>query len=183
MKLHVVHGYHNDLYAFYGRTDVPRCSACGGLIDKWNIKLLQIEVPVSLRKDVSMTYDGVTIVSARFVQVVTENMLRGLQFHAIGGGFSVLLATRRVTFDSVSRSTKFENKCSECGQYMAVAGASPAFLYPPVAIAPDEFVWTDVEFGSGDEKRPLLICGDAAGTVLRRARLKGLDAFGEVRGL
>lgn len=183
MKLHVVDGDHNDLYAFYGRTDVPRCPSCRNLIDKWNADYIQVEVPTSMRMDISMTYDGVTIVSARFVQVVTDNKLRGLRFHDVGDGVSVLLANRRIAFDSVSRRTKFENQCSRCGQYEAVAGATPAFLCPPVDVARDEFVWTDVEFGSGDEKGPLLICGDVAGAALRREKLKGLDRFAEVRGL
>jgi hypothetical protein len=101
----------------------------------------------------------------------------------LGDGFSALFATRRIAFDSVSRQTKFEKQCSQCGQSEAVAGATPAFLCPPVDVARTEFVWTDVEFGSGDEKRPLLICGDVAGTTIRRAQLIGLDTFKEVRGL
>jgi hypothetical protein len=183
MKLHVVDSHHNDLYAFYGRTDVPRCKSCRNLIDKWNVDFIQVEVPTSMRMDISTTYDGVTIASTRFVQVVADNKLRGLGFHDLGDGSRVLLATRRIAFDSVSRRTKFENQCSRCGQYEAVAGATPAFLCPPVDVAPDEFVWTDVEFGTGDEKQPLLICGDVARAALRRAKLKGLDTFKEVRGL
>jgi len=183
MKLHVVDGHHNDLYAFYGRTDVPRCPSCGNLIDKWNVDFIQVDVPASLRMDISMTYDGVTIVSAKFLQIVADNKLGGLRFHEVGNGFSALLASRRVAFDSVSRRTKFESQCSTCGQFEAVAGATPAFLCPPVDVAPDEFVWTDVEFGTGNEKQPLLICGEVAGTALRRAKLKGLDTFKEVRGL
>lgn len=183
MKLQVVQCDHNDLYAFYGRPEVPRCPSCGNLVDKWNVHYLQVDVPVSLRLDISMTYDGVTIVSAKFVQVVEDNKLRGLRFHPVGNGFRVLLASRRVVFDSVSRRTRFENQCRACGHFEAVAGATPAFLCPPVDVARDEFVWTDVEFGSNDEKRPLLICGDIAGTALQRAKLMGLDALKDVRGL
>jgi hypothetical protein len=183
MKLHVVYGRQNDLYAFYGRTDVPRCATCGNLTDKWNEKFLCVEVGPAMKMDISMTYDGVTVVTPRLVDVVLQQKLKGLRFHALGGAFSALLATRRVAFDTVARRTRFEGKCDTCGQYDAVTGATPAFLCPPVEIAPDEFVWTDVEFGSRDEKHPLLICGVAAGTALRRAKLKGLDAFSEVRGL
>ena len=34
---------------------------------------------------------------------------------------------------------------------------------------------TDLEFGSGDEKCPVLLCGDGAATILRKASFRGLD--------
>lgn len=40
---------------------------------------------------------------------------------------------------------------------------------------PDRLVRTDVEFGSGDEKTPLLLVGVRLGQELRAARLKGLE--------
>ena len=153
MKLYVVQSVHNDLYAFYGRTDVPRCPSCGNLINKWNSAYLQVDVPPSVRMDISMTYDGVTIVTAAFEKIATGNGLRGLQFHHLRPEFSALTSARRVRFDAVSRRTRFENQCGRCGQYEAVAGATPAFLCSPVDVGRDEFVWTDVEFGSGDEKQ------------------------------
>ena len=38
-----------------------------------------------------------------------------------------------------------------------------------------EFVCTDLAFGSGDEKHPLLICGGVAANSLSVARLRGID--------
>ncbi len=183
MKLHVVDARHNGLHAFHGREGLPRCSECGALAEKWNRKYIRIDVPRSMRSDISITYDGVTVVSEGFVQVVGEARLRGLQFHDVGVGFSVLLSTRRVAFDIAARGTRFEDLCTMCGQHGSVAGATPAFLRAPIDLAPDEFAWTDVEFGSGDEKQPLLICGETAGATLRRGRLRGLEPLGDVRGV
>lgn len=181
MNLHVVYGHDNDRYAFRERRDVVRCGACGALTDKWgDQQTIAVDDPTSIPKDISTTYDGVVIVSPRFRKVVEEAGLTGLAFGELGGGYAVLRATRRVAFDSNGRKTRFENQCRECGNYQSVVGATPAFLMPPVEVDPKEFVWTDIEFGSGDEKSPLLLCGDEAAKVLRKAKLKGLD-FAEVR--
>ena len=71
--------------------------------------------------------------------------------------------------------TRFEDKCSSCGIYAAVAGATPAFLRANEVVGSDEFVRTDIEFGSGDEQHPLIICGERAAEILREAALKGIE--------
>jgi len=181
VKLHVVYGRDNDRYVFRDRDDVPRCERCGGLLDKWEGDQIRLDDPVSIGMDISTTYDGVVVVSPRFREVVAESDLVGLSFLELHGGFAVLRATRRIAFDAATRRTRFEERCDACGNCESVIGATPAFLMPPVDVRPVEFVWTDIEFGSGDEKSPLLVCGDRAARALRRAKLSGLDDFSEVR--
>jgi hypothetical protein len=183
VKLYVVFGHDNDRYAFRDRAGVGRCEQCTQIIDKWSEhQPFSVDEPAAIAMDISSTYDGVDVVSPRFRRVIHDAGLTGLTFQEIGDGYAVVRATRRVRFDAEARMTRFENQCERCGSYETVVGATPAFLIPPVDVGPNEFVWTDIEFGSGDEKSPLLICGENAARALRKAKLKGLD-FADVRGL
>lgn len=181
VKLHVVYGHDNDRYGFREAPGVVRCELCGEIADKWNLRRrIVVHRPDAIAMDISTTYDGAVVVSRRFRSAVDDARLTGLTFEEVGSGYAVLWVDRRVKFDAQTRMTRFENPCARCGTYESVIGATPAFLMPPVDIGAAEFVWTDIEFGSGDEKSPLLICGDQAAKVLRGAKLKGLD-FAEVR--
>lgn len=127
--------------------------------------------------DVSITYDGVVIVSEMFKSVYAANNLSGLEFRQLPDDtpFFAIHATRAVEFDAERRKTRFIKPCQECGRHESVVGATPVFLKSGSEVDEREFVRTDLEFGSGDEKHPLLICGKAAAKAIRDAKLKGLD--------
>ncbi|HEV7281066.1 MAG TPA: hypothetical protein VGN57_12750 [Pirellulaceae bacterium] len=152
-----------------------RCDACGELLDKWNESLAGLKVR-KRRYDASYTYDGLLIVSARFKEVYDASHLRGLRFRGLPDdpAFFDAQATRRVEYDSIRRQTRFIKPCSACRRFESVVGATPVFLAPHVTVAPDEFVHTDVEFASKDEKGPLLLCGETVTAVLKREKLKGI---------
>ena len=158
------------------RVGVRRCEACGELLAKWEEPLESLVVKEQ-RFDISCTYDGVDVVSERFKSVFVEQNLRGLTFRSLSNSpsFYAVWATRVVEFDAERRGTRFENRCDVCGQHESVVGATPVYLKQGTNIEHDEFVRTDLEFASNDEKHPLLLCGDAAAAVLRRSKLKGLD--------
>jgi hypothetical protein len=48
---------------------------------------------------------------------------------------------------------------------------------PDAVLGDREFVRTDLEFGSLDEKHPLILCGVEAARVLRESQLKGVDLY------
>lgn len=175
MPIFTIYGHDSDMSFFEGRGDVKRCSSCGLLVAKWEEKLDVVPIPGRLRYDVSSSYDGVVVVSRRFRDVYESAGLTGLEFTPLTGDYFALRATNTVAFDSVRRGTRFINKCDECGQYEAVVGAAPAFLLDGEAISEQTFARTDLEFGSGDEKAPVFVCGSHAAEVLRRAKLKGMD--------
>ena len=64
--------------------------------------------------------------------------------------------------------------CDSCGVPTEAAGATPAFLTGSPVLA-DAFFRTDVEFGSGDEMRPLLLVGTGVAESLGHQRLTGLE--------
>jgi ribosomal protein S14 len=158
------------------RAQARRCEVCGELLDKWNEPLDGL-VLTKRRYDISVTYDGVDVVSTRFRTLYEEHELSGLEFRQLPDdpSFFAIHATRTVEFDAERRQTRFENKCSECGHYKSVIGATPVFLKEGSGIGDREFVRTDLEFASGDEKSPMLLCGEVAAHVLREAGFKGLD--------
>ena len=61
-----------------------------------------------------------------------------------------------------------------------MAGATPAILKADAAVAANEFVRTDLEFGYREAQFPVIVCGEEAAVALKKAKLKGLD-FRDVR--
>lgn len=177
MKLigYSVTGDDNDSIAFPAEGGVARCIGCLHVIDKWALIPRQFELK---RRDfdLSSTYDGVDIASSQFRKVVTDRGIRGFVFRPLIGvkGYYQVLATKVVKFDPEGRGTVFEDRCPICGKYDSVAGATPAELKRGQRIDANEVVRTDLEFGSGDEQSPVLICGLEASQILRDSKLKGL---------
>ena len=132
-------------------------------------------LPKRLRLALSTSYDGVVVATTRFVELYKEASLTGLQLTPLGGSAFVVSATALVRFDAAVRGTRFENRCAECEQYESVIGAAPAYLMKGEEVPVLGFARTDLEFGSDDEKLPVLVCGDGAAEVVRSARFKGLD--------
>jgi hypothetical protein len=158
------------------RPRIRRCGTCGELLAKWEEPLTGL-VLNKRRYDLSSTYDGVVTVSKRFRIAFEAANLLGLDFLPLPSDpdFFAAHASRTVAFDADRRRTEFHKLCPECGHYESVVGASPGYLKPGNSVGPAEFVRTDLEFGSGDEKSPLLLCGEVAARALTRAKLKGLE--------
>jgi hypothetical protein len=153
-----------------------RCAACGELLNKWEETLSGLVVK-KRRYDIASTYDGVDVVSRRFKSTFEKAGLTGLVFRQLPDDptFFATGATRAVLFDSERRKTRFVGPCAKCGRYESVVGATPVYLSPGSNVNRNECVRTDLEFGSDDEKSPLLICGDIAAEALSSAKLRGLD--------
>jgi len=126
--------------------------------------------------NVGSTYDGIVLVSRQFKSAYDRESLKGLIFRQLpdDADFLAIRALRAVEFDSGRRQTRFVKPCPRCGILESVIGATPVFLKPGHEIEDCEFVRTDLEFGSGDEKHPLLICGEAAAKGLSSYKFKGL---------
>lgn len=156
--------------------DVARCKTCGELLNKWDGSLKGLHI-VERKYDISLTYDGVLIVSERFKMVYVKEGLIGLIFHRLPDdkGFYSVKSKRCVAFDSERRKTVFMSQCSTCGKFKEVIGATPVYLRSGEVIEGREFVRTDLEFGSDDEKSPIYLCGEYAATILKKAKLKGVE--------
>ena len=174
MQPFVTYGHDNNLSFFRQREDVQRCTSCGLLAAKWEESLSEVRIP-RLRFDISCSYDGILVVSSRFRDLYEAVNMTGLDFVPLASGFFSIRATQFVQFDAKKRGTRFVDKCPTCDQYESVVGAAPAFLKDGTKVDALGFARTDLEFGSADEKAPLLICGGSAAEFLGNAELKGLD--------
>ena len=65
--------------------------------------------------------------------------------------------------------------CSVCGQYESVVGATPVYVRNVRGPISGGVYRTDLEFGSGREKEPLVIMGLATYPLLMKEKLKGLE--------
>ena len=158
------------------RPGLRRCESCGELLDKWNEPLSGFVVK-KRKHDIGCTYDGVTAVSEEFKAAYESAGLSGLLFRQLPDDpeFYAIRPERTVQYDAERRGTRFVKQCPQCGRYESVVGATPVYLKPGASISDKEFVRTDLEFGSDDEKSPLLLCGEFAAASLKAANLNGID--------
>ena len=153
-----------------------RCPRCRALLDKWNEPLDRLRAG-KRKLDFGTTYDGVNIVSPRFRSLYEIEKLSGLTFANLASDpdFFAIRPIRSVPFDAKKRGTRFLKLCTDCGIYESVVGATPVFLKGDPHIDSSEIVRTDLEFGTGDEKSPVLLCGELAAAVLNESGLRGID--------
>lgn len=167
----------NGQFAFYKRPDLKRCWKCGEMLDKWNEPLPGFTVLSLKGLDLSTTHDSLDIASRLFKECYESHHMVGLSFTPLTGPqpcFKVL-GEIIVPFDSVKRRTKFLKQCEVCGRCDEVIGATPVFLKDGASVPENGFARTDLEFGTGDRKGPVLLCGPAAAAAFAEAHLSGVD--------
>jgi hypothetical protein len=160
----------------HSRPGVRRCEKCGDLLSKWEESLSGLMLKVR-QYDISVTYDGIVVVSHALKSAYDQACLAGLVFRPLpsDSAFFDIMPSRVVYFDAERRKTRFSKPCSTCGHYESVNGGTPVFLKSGSALGRGEFVRTDLEFGNLDGKHPLILCDVEAGMALREFKLKGLD--------
>lgn len=167
-----LYGIDNDSYMF--EEDLAnRCDKCGLRIgrpinEKFYLKNRKFEV--------SYTYDGYLIVSHRFKLFVEDNFYSGVEFSSFElKDYYSLSCINILEFDAAKRETRFINYCDKCGRYNEVIGATPIFLKNITQPLNDGFYRTDLEFGSGSNKHPVIIIGVETYKKIKRERFKGID--------
>ena len=160
----------NESYMLRGPSPHPKCEECGFVLDhEWIDPQFRLIQPYA---DLSATYDGYTIATERFCDFASKHGGRCIELPS-APGFSSFRVDERIAFDSVRRKTRFAKRCSICGQFGDVTGSTPIFIQGDQSI-PDRFVGTDVEFGSGDEKHPIILVGVGLAEELRKTH-KSID--------
>ena len=153
-------------------SDVATCRECGFKLDPYYINPT---FRLTRRKyDFSFTYDNYCIVSEKFRKECAHSDLTGAGFLNLPAdpSFFVFVPPSVVKFDVLRCKTRFEKQCKLCGQYGAITGATPALL---TAIPSSDFARTDVLFGSGNGRQPLIIASERAKMRLSAAGLtKGM---------
>lgn len=155
-----------------GVQGVPVCAECGYKTDPFYINQ---GFQVKRRDcDLSYTYDGYCIVSRKFMEACERHAVTGTVFIGLpaDSDFFVLKPTSTTVFNVELRKTRFEVYCSACKFHKSTAGATPAFLSSSPTT---DISGTDILFGSGNERHPLLIATQRTKSLLGAERLKGLE--------
>lgn len=118
--------------------------------------------------DFSYTYDLRPIVSARFRDAVLGSCSTPVQFADLPreAGFFVLRPIEELEWDVDRAGSRFGERCRRCGQHAYAVGPGSSVRHPD-RIEGNGIYRSDVEFGDGDEKHPLVIVGDELGEALR----------------
>ena len=154
-----------------GAGSVPHCSVCGIRFDAF-----LINPAFRLRRrtfDLSFTYDGYCVVTLKLKEAFERHALSGVEFLLLPSEptYFCLKPISTVPFDAERRDTKFESACPSCGLHAGIFGATPAFL---LQAPQSDIAGTDVFFGSGNARHPLLIATERTKTLLAHERLTGL---------
>jgi hypothetical protein len=182
----------NGTFMFREKSALRRCPACGYskrfMLHNPAYRANRREVDYKYdgyfkrNADCSSTYDSYFIVSDRFKEFCLNEGYPGLVFREFENDKTHFnfMVKRTVKFDAIRRDTTFEKFCRACKNYESVVGATPSYLLRSKPLR-DGFYRTDLMFGSGDTKSPVIIVGVETKAKLERAKLKGLTfapAFG-----
>ncbi|EMK3356945.1 hypothetical protein V8063_004815 [Vibrio parahaemolyticus] len=160
-----------------GLEDLPVCESC-----LYRTDLEYINKKFKLRRkayDLSSTYDGYYIASLKFKELIEREKIKGVELHPLDNEpeYFALFVRNVVKFDTHKRGCKSENFCLKCGSYESFVGSSPTFIKEPL---PNDLCRSDVVFGSGNEKSPLLLASQHFLDLVKREKLKGIS-FEQVR--
>lgn len=167
-------GADNDSYMYIDAVGLPLCKGCGYITDSEYVNPhLIINRKVY---DFSYTYDGCCIVSLEFKEFCKRFKYPDVEFKEILSepSFFYFIAKKLLTFDVDKRKTRFEKLCRVCGNYESVVGANPVFLRAIKTPLGDGFYRTDQQFGSGNEKHPLIIVGVETYKKMKKEKFTGI---------
>jgi hypothetical protein len=150
------------------------CPQCGTCLD-YAYAPRKLSYGPLRRYDVSYTYDGRLILSARAVDKLgLRDRPEEIHLVELEHNPSVYYAmpTRVIAFDPAARQTRFEEPCACCDSFESVVGATPAYLKGN-GLPGRGFFRTDLAFASGREKTPLVLMDDETAKTISQARLSG----------
>lgn len=169
MKSYAVFATDADINYYNDAAEELFCSLCGSYISSKPYFPNDLQVK-GLKKDFSFSYDGQLIISTQAKAFLEKNSSTELEFYKVSSNPDafVMRASCEVIFNSVKRETRFINRCAQCGKFESVVGAMPPFLSNVSEIKSMGVYFTDIQFGSGREKSPLVIVGEEMGEILKQ---------------
>lgn len=177
-KSYSISGYDNDSFmcssvdrVFENTDGLEVCPACGY---RTNFNYINSDFRVKRRtNDISYTYDGYCIVSLKFKEACERAHFKSLQFSQLPGDkeYFHLVPSCVVEFDTEKRNTRFKKKCETCGNFESVVGANPAFIKGELT---SDICRTNILFGSGNAKHPLILVSSKVKETFEREKLKGV---------
>lgn len=165
-------GFHDWRFGKDGVAHPATCATCGRKIDP---TFINREFRAGKRKrDITGTYDGYTIVSARFREFCKQQQWPGMKFVPLPADkdFFVLQLSKILPFDAERSETRFEKPCPKCRAFYDVVGATPGYLRGISKPIKEGFFRSDLEFASGPEQSPLIIVGVETAQKLKEQKFQ-----------
>jgi hypothetical protein len=168
---------------------VPRCPRCHRRTDFFSTNpdykvrkrykpIYAPELGVNSKTVLFYTHDNQTIASRAFRDWCLEEGYSGLEFRELplDPDYFHFFAHNTVEYDSEATAARFLNFCPECGNYESVllGGLNGNPIIKVSALLADGFYRTDLLFGSGDYRDPLLIVGIETREKIHAAKMKGV---------
>ena len=139
------------------------------------------QLPASLKMkknklEIGSTYDGFTIVSERFKYLCEQNKFKNLEFNQLpnDSNFYLLKVHNALEFDTVARRTEYIKFSKEFNGYVEIIGATPVCLKSKQPVPEGTIYRTDIFFGTGVRKSPVLMVGIKTKELLHSWKLKGI---------
>jgi hypothetical protein len=139
------------------------------------------ELPGNLRMkkrklDIGYTYDGFAIVSEHFKILCGQNKFEGLEFIQLpmDNNFYFFKVNNIIEFDAIARRTTFEKFSNLYNKYQWIHGATPVCLKNKQPVPEGTIYRTDVFFGAGVRKSPVLLVGIETKKIMESWKLKGI---------
>ena len=152
------------------------CPVCQNCIN-WDYVPKRISIPRSSTYDISATYDNRLLWSRRAFDAMV-----GLELISADNAFKIstdhfdlfyFLPSEIVPFDAKASRTRITMSCECCGNPRDVTGSTPTFL--ACQELPGKGIFrTDLAFGSGKERFPLLIADLLSAQSIKDMRFRGL---------
>ena len=166
----------NGAYFFHDYPEGVLCPACKTCLDfSWYPKTLRLTGKPRWR-DISTTYDNTKIVSERFVEFCKKNKYRNIEFKNVYEKPTLyyIIVENVLNIDQDRAMLRYGAKCAACGNYEYVVGARLESLRQNTEID-DGIFRSDLIFGSGSEKHPILIVGKTTRDKMMAAGIKGAE--------
>ena len=167
-------GHDNGTHLVRFQEGLNRCTQCGELLDR---HFPLTDYKPKKKYDVGATYDNFEIVSQRFKDIWEQLGATGLIFTPLPAapGFYLLEAEEVLEFDAERYGTTFTEWRPCCQRYRSIVGATPAHLKHPERLKGRKAFRTDLMFGSGDEKNPLILLPLDLANELNAFKLVGVS--------
>ena len=169
---YVAYGQDNQSLMYYKADCLRTCSECGYKID---FEYVNPETRIKKRiYDFSYTLDKCCIASAKLKKFCEEDNYRNIAFLQLpkDPDFYLFITKEKVSFDFQKAKTVFNKYCHTCKMYNEIGGAAP-FLKNLNEPLKDGFFRSDILFGSGNERSPLIFVGEDTYKKIKRDKLKG----------
>lgn len=162
--------YDNDSYLLKinkkDRRIYHLCTECDVICNKRSLILDSLpEFKVKRKKfNLSSTYDGFNIASAKFKNLYELSNWKGLEFYNIPktSEFCVFECISQVSINKTMRPIEFESKCNRCGCFIGIYGNRPLYINKSILnkLLPDTFYRSNLEFGYDFEQNYSLFASE-----------------------